>query len=508
MPPSELHAADLEESPSTPAGEEDGGAGKEKYGAQYDVVGEDGQILMRTNQHIIDDAGSQILSMDEIEKLKASNEGSGKDLVKKILESHQTIDQKTAYALAKYTLRKTKKYVKRFTILPLDVSFLAYWTLHEKSPSKIMEMREEVLSLVRSWSNVHFTPDNEGEQAEGVPAIGRGRWLVVDDTAGLLTAYIAEQLGFLKQPGPQIQPQNGINTNDEAEQGNATAANPINDEKKEGTGYLPGSSDTQRTYAHRPPLSSSNTITVIHPLSQPNLSFLRYFSYDVFDPSPSHQLTSRLRTLSWLQLLDPESTNTYHPPPDVPKEELASYKPTKRSSHYRKLRRYHRTKEIVDSTRAGGFDGLIVASVMKPSDVLHHLVPLLRGSAQVVVYSAHVEPLAELADLYSTARRTAFLNNPVDVPCEDFPVDPRLLLAPTIWSVRAKGWQVLPGRTHPLMTGKGGAEGFVFTGTRVLPTEGVTARGNFAKRRKVETELPGADKEVVEAGSKEAKMGE
>ena len=471
---------------STPNGEGDGGEARPKYGTLYDVVGEDGQVVMRTNQNIIDDANSQVLSMQEIEKLKASNEGSGKDLVKKILESHQAIDQKTAYALAKYTLRKTKKYVKRFTVIPLDVAFLASWTLHEKYASKIMEIREETLGLIRSWSNIHLTPEGQNHDRQPSPDVSKGRWLVVDDTAGLLTAYLAEQMGFLGETAPQQSTQ--ANTQSNGEAGDVDGeADAVNGSKEQGDDQdRPMTTNPTRSYGHMPPLSSSNTITVIHPLSQPNLSYLRYFSYDVFDPSPSHPLTPHLRTLSWLQLLDPDSSNIYQPPPEISKEELASYKSAKRSSHYRKLRRYNRTKEIIDSTRAGGFDGLIVASVMKPADILHHLVPLLRGSAQIVMYSAHLEPLAEVADLYSTARRTGFLNNPVDVPCEDFPVDPRLVLAPTIWSVRAKPWQVLPGRTHPLMTGRGGADGYVFTGTRVLPAEGVTARGNYTKRRKVE----------------------
>ncbi len=160
----------------------------------------------------------------------------------------------------------------------------------------------------------------------------------------------------------------------------------------------------------------------------------------------------------------------------------------KRSNYFRKRRRWKRIKAIVDETRAGGFDGLIVASVMQPVTVLTHLVPLLKGGAQVVLYTPTLEPLSELADIYSSARRTAFLSDPLNaeqVPSEDFPIDPTLLLAPTIQTARARSWQVLPERTHPLMTGRGGPDGFIFTATRVLPAEGkVEARGNN-KRRKV-----------------------
>ena len=51
-------------------------------------------------------------------------------------------------------------------------------------------------------------------------------------------------------------------------------------------------------------------------------------------------------------------------------------------------------------------------------------------------------------------------------------------------SARVREWQVLPGRTHPVMTGKGGAEGYLFTAVRVIPAEGrVEARGKFTRRK-------------------------
>lgn len=167
---------------------------------------------------------------------------------------------------------------------------------------------------------------------------------------------------------------------------------------------------------------------------------------------------------------------------------------------------------MVDATRAGGFDGLVVASATDATGILDVCVPLLKGGAQVVVYSPHVEPLVQLVDAYSSARKTAFMtelsqsqassattngnDGAEDTPAEvakrvlrnkdDYPVDPRLLLAPTLQTARAREYQVLPGRTHPLMTSKGGAEGYVFAATRVVPVEGrVEARGRFTKKRKV-----------------------
>ena len=487
VPVSELYANIHEDEISTPSESEGAFLGDPAGGVQYDIVGEDGQVVMRTNRKIIDDTNSQGMTMEEIETLKASGAGSGKELVTKILESHSALDQKTAFALAKYTLRKTKKYLKRFTVLPLDVAMLAKWILHEKEAGKVMEIREEILALIGSWSNIHYTPtDSTSQDVEQLERVGRGRWLVVDDTTGLLTAYMAEKMGVL-YPRDKQHPndKDTVPNQDPNDYMNPDITNPEEAETLEPQSSL--KQDRQGRARRDISFSAHNTLTVIHPLSQPNLSLLRYFAFDPFNPIPSHPLTTHLKTLSWLQLLDPIADAGYKEPSLVSPTELANWKSSKRSTYFRKQRRWSRIRSTVDETRLGVFDGLVVASAMNPQSILHHLVPLLRGSAQVVVYSPHLEPLAELADAYSAARKSAFLSDPPapgDMPTEDFPLDPRLLLAPTIQTARARSWQVLPGRTHPLMTGKGGAEGFVFTGTRVLPAEGkVEARGNYKRRK-------------------------
>ena len=483
MPAAELYADIKDETPATPTESEGGNTGASAGGVEYEIVGQNGEVIMRSNRQITDDPNSQIMTMNEIEALKAQSTGSGKELIAKILESHSALDQKTAFALAKYTLRKTKKYLRRFTVLPLDVPTLAQWILTDKEPMKIMELREEILSLIGSWSNVHSTPsvtarslDEDGVQMK------RGRWLVVDETAGLLVAYMAEKMAILHPPNHGEQDAASIVPSKQgADAINGDAG--VEDFATKPAAALP-------PYHARPRKTSgpcsTNTITLIHANSQPNLSLLRYFHFDAFNPSTSHPLESHLKTLSWLQLLSPEDDMGCAEPETAAEETIQSWKSGKRSNYYRKRRRWERIKYVVDETRAGGFDGLIVASVMSPASILRHTVPLLRGAAQVVVYSPTVESLVELSDYYSTGRRTAFVTNPPDsMPAEDFPLNPTLLLAPTIQTARSRSWQVLPGRTHPLMTGRGGSEGYVFTATRVLPAEGkVEARGKF-KRRKI-----------------------
>ena len=472
MPPLELHADTLIDQESSSRDEEVVGSTAD---AENDVV--ELQEILRSNKDIVDDPSSQKLSQDEIETLKREATDSGKAIITNLLQSHSAIDQKTAFSLGKYIARKKKKYLKRFCVLPLDVSLLTAWMSNDRDSSKTLELRNEILSLIVCWANIHLCSDLQSDASTW-----SGNWLVVDDTGGLVVAAMAESMGVLR-PNEKV---SNIPNGD-----SASATSPQNpgssSENVEG-----GHSVASRSPKYLVPSmsASSNTITAIHSNSQPNLALLRYFSFDVNDPSQDHPLYTRLKTISWLQLLDPHADPVYEEPETVPPDILCSWKSSKRSSYWRKRRRWERVRSVIDNTRAGGFDGLIVASSMHPTSIVRHVVPLLAGGAQVVVYSPHIEPLAELADLYSIGRRTAFLNTPEEqkkAPCEDFPVDPTLLLSPTVQTVRARRWQVLPSRTHPLMTEKGGAEGYVFHSTRILPVEGkVAARGQGAKRRKVE----------------------
>jgi tRNA (adenine-N(1)-)-methyltransferase non-catalytic subunit len=483
VPASELHVDTIaeEDAASNPKNDDHnliiGGDGVE-----YQLVGENGEVIMRSNRETIDDGARQTLTMEEIEVLKREGTGAGKDLIAKLMLSHTALDQKTSFSLAKYKLLKTKKYLRQFTVLPLDVPLLTEWYLHEKDGGKIMEMRGELLSLVGCWANVHFS--------ESPPEVEGGKWLVVDETGGLLVAAMAERMGLLYPSEEQLQSVGkGSHHKDELA------------------------------------VATSNTITMIHNNAQPNLSLLKYFHYDpatATPPCPDHPLTTHLHSLSWLQLISPTEDTTYTTPVEqLSSEQLDALKPGKRGTYYRKLRRWTRTKTIVDSTRAGGFSGLAVASSMDPTSILRHAIPLLRGGANIAIYSPTIEPLVLLSDNYSTSRRTAFITSPPTSFTslatdeerdnwkgdEDFPLNPTLVLNASVQSARVKKWQVLPGRTHPIMTAKGGAEGYLFTAVRVIPARGkVEARGKFGKKRKVDESV--ATPEGVQSGVKKEKLDE
>ncbi|KAL2125701.1 hypothetical protein VTJ04DRAFT_2066 [Mycothermus thermophilus] len=558
VPPDELYAEVFAEeaaadssSAATPS-PGGGGSGQDTVisatgGDEFSLVDDKGNVVARSDRAVLDDTARQTLTQEEIEELKREGSNAGKDVIAKLLLSHTALDQKTSFSLAKYKLLKTKKYIRRFQVLPLDVATFAQWQLEERDASKIMDMRAEMIGLVGCWANVHygghdtFLPDPNATSDQGAEAcqpvdekLLRGRWLVVDDTCGLLVAALAERMGVLYEqdsaadaaikndsdPAVGIVYEQATQTK-QLEPAPATTEAPEKDGDTEMTD-APTETSTQQQQQQqqqqpsnaepkqkkpRPsdffiPYSQTNTITVLHSSSQPNLSFLNYWGFDVASPNhPPHPLLNHLLTLSWLQLLKPELDSSYAtPPPTAAPEVLASWKPSRRGNFHRKRRRYARTRYIVDSTRAGGFSGLVCASTMDPVSILRHTLPLLAGGAPVAIYSPTIEPLAALADCFSVPRRTAWVGGGAPEieglsneelerwpGNERFPLNPTLLQGVSIQTSRARRWQVLPGRTHPLMTERGGAEGYVFTAWRAKPAEGkVAAKGRF-KKRKVDT---------------------
>jgi tRNA (adenine-N(1)-)-methyltransferase non-catalytic subunit len=509
--------------PITASDEELQRASSADDGADYTLVdSETNTAVAQTTK----DGLRQTLTQSEIEILKKEGASAGKELIAKLMLSHTALDQKTAFSLAKYKLVKTKKYIRRFTVLPLDLVNFNSWQLEQRDASKILDLRAEMLGLVGCLANVHYseedcisTQDSQLKVSEGGEAIWSaidnqdenawqdGRWLVVDDTGGLLIAAMAERMGILhdKAPSPTATSSTGVSQTPKAQPNGTSHTEVAHD--GDGMNFEPAPKRARRTASHQDdfhiPYSRNNTMTLLSASQQPNLAFLKYFGYDDASPHVStHPLSTHLLSLSWLQLVAPEEDFSYaNPPPSASADVVASWKPAHRGNHHRKRRRWARTQYTVHNTQEGNFSGLAVASTMDPIGMLQHTLPLLTGGAPIAIYSPSLEPLAQLADCFSVARRGAWVGGgrPAtaegktveELECwegtEEFPLNPTLVLGATLQTSRVRQWQVLPGRTHPLMSGKGGAEGYVFSGWRARPAEGkVEARGkfNFKKARR------------------------
>jgi tRNA (adenine-N(1)-)-methyltransferase non-catalytic subunit len=113
VPPSELNADIIaEEAAPTPTesrGESATPGATDGPTDKFDIVTEDGTVIMKNNRLTVDDASRQALTHAEIEELKKSS--GGKEIIEKILANHAALDEKTSFSKAKYTLRKSKKYL-------------------------------------------------------------------------------------------------------------------------------------------------------------------------------------------------------------------------------------------------------------------------------------------------------------------------------------------------------------------------------------------------------------
>ncbi|KAJ8702169.1 tRNA (adenine(58)-N(1))-methyltransferase non-catalytic subunit trm6 [Pleurotus ostreatus] len=105
--------------------------------------------------------------------------------------------------------------------------------------------------------------------------------------------------------------------------------------------------------------------------------------------------------------------------------------------------------DFLQSTRedlfAGEFEALIVASEYDPQSILKRLNKYLGGSCNIVIHSPYVQILS---DLQVVMRASAEY------------------LSPALSEVWLRRYQILPGRTHPMMN-MSGAGGFILHATKV-----------------------------------------
>jgi tRNA (adenine-N(1)-)-methyltransferase non-catalytic subunit len=91
---------------------------------------------------------------------------------------------------------------------------------------------------------------------------------------------------------------------------------------------------------------------------------------------------------------------------------------------------------------------IVLATELSPISILARLSPYLMGSSQIVIYSPYLPILSEV--LAHTRKSTEYLN-------------------PTITESWSRTYQVLPGRTHPLMM-TSGTGGYLFHATKIFPS--------------------------------------
>ena len=101
MSTSELNADVVAEESAAAAAAENGGDPVVQDATEgatdgFDIIADDGTVIMKNNRLTIDDASRQALTHVEIEELKKSS--GGKEIIEQILANHTGLSEKTAFA--------------------------------------------------------------------------------------------------------------------------------------------------------------------------------------------------------------------------------------------------------------------------------------------------------------------------------------------------------------------------------------------------------------------------
>ncbi len=357
-----------------PAGVANGSAGKRKTQTKLKAVVNttlaELQETDATNEFIHDDAGaSQALTYVDIKELKESGTSS-RELIDLVTASSSSFAQRTVYSQDKFKRRKAQKHLKLFTPFPPSAHNICSWQF-AKDPQRIRGFRIDSLAQML----------NLGDVRSG------GRYMVVDDTSGLLTGAVLERMGG------------------------------------EGTLLLIHDADSP------PSLDLVHQMGISEAVLKATLRVVNWAQTDK-DWKKGEKLRSARRLLRFgsdaLTLIAA----------DLPTE-LESLDTDGKKVNTRdiiKLRRRRAGFEALDAARedffSGDFDGLLMSTQYDAWSIVQRLYPLLAGSASIVAHGPFQHPLMEL--LHQMRNHRAFINTSVTEP----------------WLRR---YQVLPGRMHPEM---------------------------------------------------------
>ncbi|KAJ3535809.1 hypothetical protein NMY22_g6316 [Coprinellus aureogranulatus] len=166
-------------------------------------------------------------------------------------------------------------------------------------------------------------------------------------------------------------------------------------------------------------------------------------------------LVKPLTSLNWAT-----SSRTHTPivpPSDLAPGEIRSERQKSR------LKKRKAINDVLENTRqelfAGEWDGLVIASEYDPYSIIERLSPYLGGSAPIVVHSPHVQILADL--------QTRLRSLPQ-------------YLCPSVTEGWLRRYQVLPGRTHPMMA-MSGSGGFILHALKII--ENPSQEDTFAETK-------------------------
>ena len=290
------------------------------------------------NRNLVDDNTSQAVRHSDLRRWKDTGV-HGSAIVDALIENSATFDQKTEFSKAKYVARKQKKYQQRCRMVRCTAATVCE-ALFLKEPRKMLNMREDTLGQILSFSNV-----SAGCQV-----------LVLETVMGVVTGALAQRMGgygkvmsiYTGQQPAFLEMLQKFNLS------------------------FPENNSIKWLYSGE--VFGEDVVTSTDPEAQ--------------DPEKG----DREQLKPWPCALQ-DHTRSYLENMGTVRERKEFL--AKRCARFaRKLTR-HTTKEAKDWLVARPCDSLIIVTRYDPSATLLELLPYLAPSSPFVVYFEFIEPLAE-----------------------------------------------------------------------------------------------------------------
>lgn len=351
------------------------------------------------NRNIIDNGQSQALNAGEIEKLRDECKSSS-EIVSQIVENSKTFSSKTEYSQEKYLKKKEKKYFEFVQIRRPNIRLITD-VMYRQCPEKIMGMRMDALSQLISYSGIS----------------GIGNHLVYESgTNGLVPAALLNSIGaqtgahlIHMHPGNVPQKQALLALNLAKEQLDRCISVNIYSILRQ---YYQNSSE-----------GNSGTKRKIENEEDDNV-----------DTQPS-KLQKNDSDVKPVVAKDDTLMN-------VTKEENSTVPNLDKLETPPKKHQWMIENELACTILKQQVDSLVIVAKEHPSNIVKALLPFVKPSRPIVIFSLSRELLMEM---YVELKSTSDVTN---------------LRITSNW---LRMYQVLPNRTHPDVN-MGGNSGFLLTG--------------------------------------------
>ena len=378
------------------------------------------------NRNLLDRDENQRLCRDDIEELRSQGL-RGHEIVGHLVNNSLTFKGKTEYSRQKYVNRKKKKHFSLLIILKPSTRLLCEM-YYSKNPSKLCGLRIDTLTQMLLHSNVRA-----GSQL-----------MIVESALGMVVGAAMERMGGIgklvhfyagsaaQKPAyvgfdfPESFHENYYEFPLDRVKELLYDDNIDDDEKKEKEISTAKEDNEDNASANKQEASMETDEGA--PVNQPSL--------------PTVQETKEEKSVMPNTNADAASEDLEE---DVNSSEPPKKKFRRNDDPLKETRRQMRADRLIfakDLIRRKNMDGLIFCSRYHPTPIVEKLIEFVAPSRPIVIFNQFREPLI---DVYNRLKNKGNVVN---------------LKLSESWM---REYQVLPGRTHPLMQMSGGG-GFLLTG--------------------------------------------